>query len=416
MIDAAQKLYLKDLAKRVKELSKTQHNQNLIRKYKDINSLKKVDSPAIFVALPGQAVSEYMSDEKPRIEDGLFAAIEYQFLWSLCRAKKLGDDMPVTAVYHTGWHYYVTPWMDGYKPVHIDSNLKMTDFKPCIAEYADIKKMRKPKLTVDHRKTDEVYEQIRDAIGDVLTVVKGHPYHASCGWGDSMFDQFYEMRGPEQVLYDLVDAPEFIHEAMSFMTEAKIELMEQFKKEGILCLNNGANLLGSSSLGFCDELPGDDYQPDRVIEKNLWGFAHTQEFADVSPEMWEEFVLPYQAQLINRFGLSLYGCCEPVEYVIPSLEKYIKNLRMMSISPSTSHEIAAPLCEGKYVYAWKPPPTPVVFFDEQSIKKEAERVFSLTRNCCVAVTLRDVMSYEGNAGRFNRWLKIMREAAAEKYL
>jgi len=411
MIDAAQKQYLKDLAKRVKELSETPHNQYIIKKYKDINSLKKVDSPPIFIALPGQAVNEYMRDEKLRIEDGVFAGVEYQLLWSLCRAKMLGDDMPVTDTYNTGWHYYVTPWMDGYKRVHIDANLKMTDFKPCIVEYADIKKLRKPQLVVNHQKTDEVYDQICDVIGDVLTVVKGYPYSSTCGWGDSMFDQFYEMRGASQVLYDIVDAPEFIHEAMSFMMEAKLELMEQFKREGVLCLNNGGNILGSSILGFCDELPGNEYSPDHVCEKNLWGFAHTQEFTDVSPEMWEEFVLPYQAELINKFGLSLYGCCEPMEYVIPSLEKHIKNLRMMSVSPSTKHEKAAALCEGKYVYAWKPSPTPMVFYDEAAIREEAERVFSLTRNCCVAVTLRDVMSYEGNVSCFNRWLAIMREAS-----
>ena len=39
MIDAIQKQYLKDLAKRVKELSETPHNQAVIKKYKDINSL-----------------------------------------------------------------------------------------------------------------------------------------------------------------------------------------------------------------------------------------------------------------------------------------------------------------------------------------------------------------------------------------
>ena len=229
MIDATQKQYLKDLAKRVKEISETPHNQAVIRKYKDINSLRKVDTPPIFIALPGQAVSEYMRDEKLIIEDEAFADLERQLLWSLCRAEKLGDDMPVTDTYNTCAYYYVTPWMDCYKPVHIDTDLKMTKFEPCIIKYSDIKKMRKPQLIADHKKTDELYEQIRDVIGGILTVVKGKPYHSTCGWGDSIFDQFYEMRGSSQALYDLVDAPEFIHETMSFMTEAKLELMEQFK-------------------------------------------------------------------------------------------------------------------------------------------------------------------------------------------
>ena len=89
---------------------------------------------------------------------------------------------------------------------------------------------------------------------------------------------------------------------------------------------------------------------------------------------------------------------------------------MMSVSPSTNHEIAAPLCEGKYIYVWKPNPTPLVFFDEQAITEEAERVFALTKNCCVTVSLRDVMTYEGDAGCFNRWLSIMREVSEKSLM
>ena len=152
MIDAAQKRYLKDLAKRVKELSETPNNNAIIKKYKDVNSLKRIDSPPIFIELPGQAVNEYMRDEKLRIEDGLFAGIEYRLLWNLCRAKKLGDDMPVTDTYGTRVYYHVTPWMDGYKGVYIDADLKMKAFEPCIINYADIKKMKKPRLTVDYKK------------------------------------------------------------------------------------------------------------------------------------------------------------------------------------------------------------------------------------------------------------------------
>lgn len=31
--------------------------------------------------------------------------------------------------------------------------------------------------------------------------------------------------------YDLLDAPEFIHEIMEFMTQGKLRLMEQYKEQ-----------------------------------------------------------------------------------------------------------------------------------------------------------------------------------------
>jgi len=409
MINTQEKQYIKDLALRVKELSESKQNQKNKQKYLDANALRHAWPPPITIFLPQQAINEYMQDETLYIDDPVFSGIEYHLKWKLVSAAKLGDDRPVTDILYTGLFYSITEWIKGYKNVKFDKHLNAASFEPCLVEYSDLKKLTQPELIVDHEKTKEQYNQIYDVLGDTFTIIKGVPFSQTVNWGESMIDLYYEMRGAQQTFYDLADEPEFVHEVMDFLTNGKLRLLEQYKAEGILVLNNGENQLGSSSLGFCDELPGKEYNPVQVSEKNLWGFSQAQEFASVSGEMLEEFVLPYQAKIINKFGLSLYGCCEPMDRRIKSIEKHINNLRMLSISPFTDHEIAASACEGKYVYAWKPQPSHVVHFNEDAIREEAEKVFNTINKCCVTVSLLDVYTYK-DINNFKRWLDIVREA------
>jgi hypothetical protein len=47
-----------------------------------------------------------------------------------------------------------------------------------------------------------------------------------------------------------------------------------------------------------------------VTRNKLWGYFAAQEFALISPEMHEEFMLNYQLPIMKNFGLTAYGCCE----------------------------------------------------------------------------------------------------------
>jgi hypothetical protein len=418
MLNNNQKQYIRDISKQFKEYCESDKNQKLIQKYKDINSLKLPGSPTFTTTLPNRLTDEYCkkaADElrkgksSPISDDPVFSGIESHILWLMGRVK-YGDDFPVSNTIHTGRYYWTTPWMEGMKSVSFGIEKTSVKFEPCLIEYSDFKKMRVPELHIDRKIADSKYEQINDVLGDILPVVKGAPYFTAHGWGDSMIDQYFHMRGNEQTYYDLADAPGFVHEVMEFMTQGQLKLIRQLEDENLLVLNNLDMQLGSAGKGFCDELPGNDYDPCHILTKNLWGFAQAQEFAGISDKMLEEFILPYQARVINQFGLSLYGCCDAMDVRVKSVEKYIKNLRMLSVSPVTNHEIAASLCEGKYVYAWKPQPTNVVFFDEKAIREEAERVFELTKKCCISVILLDVYTDE-EPERFIKWLRIMRETA-----
>jgi hypothetical protein len=165
-------------------------------------------------------------------------------------------------------------------------------------------------------------------------------------------------------------------------------------------------------LAYTDELPGPGYDPAQVITRNLWGYAMAQELTVASPAVLEEFVLPYQAAILQRFGLTCYGCCESNDGKWGMIKKHIPHLRMVSVSPFSQHELAAEELQDKYVYAWKPHPAAITAaFDETVIRAELTRVFRILRNCRVAVRMLDTQTLHGEPQRLTRWIAIAKEVA-----
>ena len=129
--------------------------------------------------------------------------------------------------------------------------------------------------------------------------------------------------------------------------------------------------------------------------------------------MLEEFVLPYQAKVLEHFGLNYYGCCEPNDRKWGIIKKHVPRLRAVSVSPWANHEIAADELRDRYVYSWKPNPSEAIMtFDEKAVRAGMQRVFEITKDCHVVVSLRDTETVCGEPWRLTRWIEIVKEAAA----
>ncbi len=64
----------------------------------------------------------------------------------------------------------------------------------------------------------------------------------------------------------------------------------------------------------------------------MWGCSNAQIFSEVSPQMHWEFALQHDLRWLSRWGLTYYGCCEPLDRKIDILRR-IPNLRKISVSP-----------------------------------------------------------------------------------
>ncbi len=76
---------------------------------------------------------------------------------------------------------------------------------------------------------------------------------------------------------------------------------------------------------------------------------------NVSPAMYEEFVFPYEKPIMDRFGLTCYGCCEPLHGRWHVIKRH-HGLRRVSVSPWADVEKMADYLQDRYIFSLKPNP------------------------------------------------------------
>ncbi len=305
-----------------------------------------------------------------------------------------------------------------------------SDFEPVIKNEEDIEKIQMPQVEVDRELTQGNYELLVDIFQDILPVEKrgiGHvdllslspeQQEPTAYWAFFWFapwDELVLWLGIQEALTYVVTRPKFIHQLMERLVEAWLHRLEQYEKLNILTLNNGSNTVGSGGLGFTDELPQSDFDGTHVRPIDMWGFCTAQIFVGVSPRMHEEFALQYERRWLERFGLTYYGCCEPLHKKIHILES-IPNLRKVSVSPWADRKEAAASIGDKYVLSLKPHPA---FFAAQSWDLEAARKdlcqdLEETKGCTVEVIMKDISTCRGEPRRLWEWADMATEVT-EKF-
>ncbi len=172
------------------------------------------------------------------------------------------------------------------------------------------------------------------------------------------------------------------------------------------------DFVGSGGIGFTNELPGDDFA-GKVGTRHLWALAESQVTVGISPDMFAEFIFPYQKRVMERFGLTCYGCCEPMDNRI-DLVKTVKNLRRVSVSPWANKPIMAEKLGHDYVYSLKVSPTPLSMpsLDEDHVRKELRVQLQAAKGCCLELIMKDNHTLGKNPRNLTRWVEIAREEIA----
>jgi hypothetical protein len=130
----------------------------------------------------------------------------------------------------------------------------------------------------------------------------------------------------------------------------------------------------------------------------------------VGPDLFAEFVFPYQLAVAEKFGLCYYGCCEPVHTRWHVLKK-LPNLRSVSVSPWCDEEFMADALGRDYVYSRKPNPAFISteHFDDDLIREDIRKTVTAAKNCNVEIVMKDVHTLAGEPQRMTRWVALARE-------
>ena len=200
---------------------------------------------------------------------------------------------------------------------------------------------------------------------------------------------------------------------LSFVTRT-LQCWIFWRAKTCFALNNGGDFHGTGGYGWTDELPSSGFDGSHVKTEDMWGFCESQETVGVSPEIFEEFIFPYQNEILQRFGLNIYGCCEPLDTRWDVVKK-IPRLRKVTVSPWSNNETMAEHLSGDYVYCKKVNPALIAVsnVDEDAVRKELREVFNATKKhrCPTEVLMRDVMTLANKAENAVRWVQIAREEA-----
>ncbi len=405
------KKILYDLASRVSEVAHSPEMQEHRRLWRNQNSFKG-DRPLIYLRAFG--FDENFDPSVLKCTDPFLRHYERELHQELYRST-LGDDyivepwltLDATYVMENGQRWGI-PVALGEKPAGGGA----VAFHPSLVE-EDISCLRAAPYEVNEEETARRAERLSEALGGAMRVFVSRqgPYSM---WSGDISTDLAKMRGLEQLMWDTYDNPEWLHTLLAFMRDAILANLEQAEKAGGFSLADHQNQCMPYSL----ELGDPDPDVTGVSMKQMWRFMAAQEFTSVGPDMFWEFLLQYQIPILEKFGLTAYGCCENLAQFIPCLRR-VPNLRRIAVSPFAEPRKCAEQIGKDYILSWRPSPSLMLAtgLDEDFVRKYMQEHFAIFKENgnFFDITLKDVETVHHQPENVRRWVEIVRQEIEKSF-
>ena len=335
------------------------------------------------------------------VETGLRRAI-WQF-------EELRDDHVVEPWINVGWKVEKSDY--GVQAVTHRADVEFFGARrwdpPIVDIDRDFDKLTPRTFSVDREGTLAAKARMGAVLDGVLPVrIRSHYW-----WTMGLTMPIIDLIGLEGLMLAMYDNPAGLHRIMGFLRDDHLAFAQWLQDEGLLCLNNENDYIGSGSVGCTRALPAADRRDgDPVRMKDLWVLLESQETVNVGPAQFEEFVFPYQNRIAERFGRVYYGCCEPLHTRI-DIVKRLPGLARVSVSPWADEPAMAEACGEELVYSRKPAPSLISTerFDEDALRADLRATLDAARGCRIELVMKDVHTLNNEPGRLARWVALARE-------
>ncbi|MHC4563141.1 MAG: hypothetical protein ACYS8X_10260 [Planctomycetota bacterium] len=400
---------LRNFAKRLAEIAADPIQQAKLDAWKRHNSLQP--GRPLIIQAPEGVWAEFVPASSLECADEFCRRIEHDIRYKLYHAEHFRDDAPITANFDCPLHIDESGWgIEGDVTIpeggsHSEDGRPVgaMHFNTAIKDDADVETLIKDRtITVDWDRSHSDLARTADLVGDILNV-------RLCkrnGLALAPMDAFGGWRGYEQIMMDMIERPEWVHRALQRITDVIIDMAKQLEAADALSLNNGDNRVGSGGFGTTDELPAEDFDGEHVRLKDMWGFATTQIFSEVSPAMHDEFGTQYEGQFLELFGLNAYGCCEPLHKKIHLVRK-LPRVRQVSMSPWIEPNEGAEQIGRDFIFSYRPNPSLLSSgtWDLEACRKEMITVFEAAKRngCTLDMVLKDTHTCRGEPNRYDEW-------------
>jgi hypothetical protein len=396
---------LRDLARRAAEIAELPIQAERRELWRQHNGLQVV-RPMLLVYPEGSWV-ELVPFKSLRCEHPVARLFELELRQRLYHHDHFPDDTVIEREWIVNKAIRSSGWGLETRRRQSDTERGAFAFDPVILEPSDLEKLRFPELEHDEDETQRRLEVAEDLFGDIFEIKLRGVAHMSY----HIMKEYTGLRGLEQVMMDMIEAPEMLHQAMGFFTEGHRRILDQCVEQNLLSANHDSTYNSTGGNGYIDELPRPGYDPDRVRPCDMWASSEAQEMAQVSPRMHDEFILQYEKRLLEPFGLTGYGCCEDLSGKLDSVLE-IPHIRRISISPFADVERSAEKLGNRAILSWKPQPAHLIGrFDEPKIRAYLRHGIevSLVHECVLEIILKDTHTCEHRPERFDHWLEIARQ-------
>ena len=290
------------------------------------------------------------------------------------------------------------------------SDIVSRHFNVQIRDFDDLEKIKMPVVTHNEAATESRYQAMCEVYDGILPVKKMSQTHI---WF-TPWDYLIRWWGIEKAMMDLIERPDLVHAAVDRMVDAWMEELDQFEAMNLLSLDANNTRIGSGGYGYTDQLPGEPFDPEYVRPRNMWGCSNAQIFSDVSPQMHWEFAVEHDMRWLERWGLTYYGCCEPLDGKIEILRR-IPNLRKISVSPWCDTSRVVEGIGADYVMSRKP--SPAIFAEDawqpDRARNNLREFLEQARGCHVELIMKDISTVSYQPERLWEWAQIAMEVVDE---
>ncbi|HPS55326.1 MAG TPA: hypothetical protein PLP05_07000 [Sedimentisphaerales bacterium] len=287
------------------------------------------------------------------------------------------------------------------------SDVVSRHFNIQIKEPEDIEKIKFPKITHNEKATEFCYQAMCKIYNGIMPVKKQGQTHI---WF-TPWDYLIRWWGIQEAMMDMILRPDMVNAAVERMVDAWMVELDQFEQLNLLSLDNDNTRVGSGGYGYTSELPMSPYDPNHIMAHNMWGCSNAQIFSEVSPEMHWEFAVRHDLRWLERFGMTYYGCCEPLDKKMDILRK-IPNLRKISVSPWCNLERIISEIGSDYVISRKPSPAILAEADWDPTRARAEIHNVLEKadgKCHIEFIMKDISTVRHDPQRLWEWSRIAME-------
>jgi hypothetical protein len=398
---------LRELAKRKAAAAASPENQERRRLWLS-HDAGRPERPMVLAEVFG-VVDEVFPERPLRCRVEWARDVEWGLLLDLWQLEILKDDHVIEPTVSCNWKVGNTGYGVAAVQHRPDSSagLGARRWDPPLKNLdGDFAKLKPRDFTVDRETTLRWKARLDEVFEGILPVEIRGTYW----WTMGMTIVAIDLIGLEQLMLYMYDNPGGLHRLMAFLRDDHLAYARWLEREGLLSLNNRNDYIGSGSMGYTRELPQRDLAPGAPARcRDLWVLSESQETVGVGPELFAEFIFPYQKAVTDCFGRVYYGCCEPLHSRFGVIRS-MTNLKRVSVSPWCDQDRAAESCGKAIAFSRKPKPTLISTeqFDEGAIRADLRATLAAARRggCALEIIMKDVHTLHKEPGRLARWVEI----------